>query len=206
MPLNLAINASVQNAINIPDANAAEGDILVLFFSDGVNVFNKASVSMGGATGDIVVTAGVKYQVNISPQEAQQLKSGVLIYKLQIAGVVEGVRKMNDINNGSVTVSNLPNNIQLQSLNYNNSNNQNTVAENYIALPNDDTIFVESTDEVVITLPNCAQVVGKRIRVKRLGEGDVVIKDHLAVAVYTINDDHGNIELEATPDSWQAFK
>jgi hypothetical protein len=148
----------------------------------------------------------VKYQVKVSPAEALLLNADALTYRFTKANTESGTRTMVDENSGTVAVSNLPNGEELPLLNYVNSNNQNTVTDNYTALPADDTVFVNKATEVVVTLPNCAQVIGKRIRIKRLGTGDVVIKDHEAVTVYTINDEMGNIELEATPDSWQAFK
>ena len=203
---NIAVDASILNNIDILDDAAAAGDIVVLFYSDGVNVYNKASVSMGGNAGDVVVVAGVKYQVKITPAEAALLKGGALTYKFTKASNAFGDRKMDLVNSGTIAVSNLGGELELEILNYNNSNNQITVTEDYIALASDDTVFVDSAEEVIITTPNSAQVIGKRLRVKRVGAGDVVIKDHEAATIYTINDEHGNIELEATADSWQYFK
>jgi hypothetical protein len=218
---NLTINALIQNAVDVTDALAAAGDIVLLFFSDGINVFNKASESMGGAAGEIGVTAGVKFTVAVSPEDAHKLTGAVLTYKMtkavmsNIGPLGSEQREMAVSYSGTVIVTNLEGGGgDASGYAYTNANRQTIVTGNYSPTKEDDTVFVDNGSEIIITLPDNTRMVGKRIRFKRIGDGDVVIKAADDTVLATLTGSYqgggvayagGNVEVEATTDQWEAF-
>ena len=209
--VNIAVDASINNNIDIADAAAAAGDILVQFFSDGKNVFNKASQSLGGEAGEVVVTAGVKYTVNVPAADGKLLTGAACTYKLSKAATTNtGLlgspeRTMPVKDNGTVTVSNLE--VEADTLiSFINGNNQTPVTDNYTALPGDDIIFVNAAGSKDITLPDNTLMIGKKFSVKKIGAGDVVIKDKDGGTIYTLDETtEANVDLVATAGDWVTF-
>ena len=210
--VNIEVDAAVINTIDIADATAAAGDILFQFFSDGANIFNKASESLGGAAGEVVVDDGVKYTVTISPAEAKLLRGAALTYKMTKAVAVNpneftySRRGMEQKGSGTITVDNLDPEEVLPPLNFTNGIRQKYVTANYVATLNDDSIFVTSAGEVHITLPDNARMVGKTIRVKKIGAGSVYVENSINFNIATLeNEGIKFVEVEATPNNWQPY-
>lgn len=205
MAVNISIDASILNTIDIADVAAADDKLLFNFFADGVNVFNKASANYGGKTGDVIVTTGVKYTISVTSAQAKLLKGISNTYLLFKQTTVNGKKVMLPIGSGTVTVTNLGGTVNSQ-ISFTNAYRQRTVTDNYSALPIDDFIFVNAAGSKNITLPDNTLMIGKKFSIKKLGAGDVVIKDKDAATIYTLDgSDEHNVDLIATAFAWVTF-
>ena len=186
--VNINVDASIYNTIDIADVDAAYGNLLFQALSDGANVFNKSTASSDG----VIVTGLTKYTVFIPIQDAQLLRGvscNYILYRIVMTapdGINASLRTLQEVAHGTMTVSNLIGEISTE-INYTNSDGQKFITQNYTALPTDDTIFVTAAAEETITLPDNTLMVGKRIRIKRLSASvaNVVIENHAGDTITT---------------------
>ncbi|QQS35773.1 MAG: hypothetical protein IPM56_16250 [Ignavibacteriales bacterium] len=101
------INADQNQAIvvTINDATAATGEnILVQFFADDINVFNKAVSTLGGKQNELTINNGVSYVFTLSAADALRLNGAnsntYKMFKLSNSVDTAPVLK----NNGDITV------------------------------------------------------------------------------------------------------
>lgn len=101
--VNISVSQNEQVLADVADASAAADDlVLVQYFSDGKNMFNKVSVDLGGANDDVVNVPATKYQVKVTAEEALLLTGTIITYKMwKIADGFDPVLK----NTGTVTVT-----------------------------------------------------------------------------------------------------
>ena len=212
--VNITVDATSKTYPVVTDAAAYEGKHLFRFFTDGKNVFNKATEEYNGAIGQVEVEVGVGYTVEVPLEDALLLDGVVNTYKHYGEATSEAVGPLEQTDNefvlkneGSVTVDNIEAPLPAP-VAYVNSNRQRTATVNTSATQNDDTIFVNAAEgtKKVVTMPDPALMIGKRIRIKRDGIGDVGVNDKDAVELIELNDEAGNMEFEATASAWKLFR
>lgn len=101
--VNITVDQNQETIADITDATAATADLMLAqFFADGKNMFNKASVALGGVSGDVVNDNGVKYQIKVPAADALNLQGIANTYKLWkiVSGSAPTLK-----DSGSVTVT-----------------------------------------------------------------------------------------------------
>jgi len=182
--ININVSGLTDTEITLDDVNAVENEKhLAQFFADGLNVFNKASVEMGGKENEFKPTADTDYVFTVTAEEANKLNGVANTYKHfliteQADGGLGSTEPVNVLQNeGTVTVADLQEKFGAESsaVAYQNLNRERQSNVDTALTEDDDNVYGAPAVGVTITytLPDNSTMVGKEITVHNDGAGDI---------------------------------
>jgi hypothetical protein len=178
---NITIDQNSDTNVDITDASALDGDIILMqFYQNDVNIFNLAMSELGGETGEITIDEGVKYVAEITAKKALLLNPADTITHKVFK--FDANNKPTEIHDGSVTVTPLSGSSPSQAeLTYNNDRmyERSITGTTGTLTKNDQVVYCENASGVALTLPSAEDIPGKEFFIKNFGAGDVtfVIED-----------------------------
>lgn len=172
---NITIDQNTSTNVDITDANAAADDkILMQFYQNDVNIFNLATENMGGASGEISITVGVKYIAAVTDKKALLLDPDATlthkVYKFDTDNIPT------ELHDGSVTCTELSGGSPTQAtLAYNNNRMYDRTITDVTGTltEKDQIVYCVNAIGITLTLPDATTMPGKEFHIINLGSGDV---------------------------------